>query len=76
VPTGDALENVLLYHVVSGAIGSGNLSAGEVETLSEQSVMIALDDGVTVNSATVTTANILTRNGIIHVIDEVLIPTE
>jgi transforming growth factor-beta-induced protein len=76
VPTGDALESVLLYHVVSGAIGSGNLRAGEVETLSERSVTIALDDGVTVNDATVTTANILTRNGIIHVIDKVLIPTE
>jgi transforming growth factor-beta-induced protein len=74
VPTGDALENVLLYHVVSGAIGSGDLTAGNVETLSGQNVAVSVDGGVTVNDANVTTANILTRNGVIHVIDKVLNP--
>jgi uncharacterized surface protein with fasciclin (FAS1) repeats len=74
VPTGDALGDVLLYHVVDGAIGSGDLSAGEAEMLSGGSVTVTLDDGVTINDARVTTANILTRNGVIHVIDQVLIP--
>jgi transforming growth factor-beta-induced protein len=74
LPSGDALADVLLYHVVDGAIGSGDLSAGRVTMLSGGPVTIALEDGVRVNDATVTTADILTRNGIIHVIDRVLLP--
>jgi transforming growth factor-beta-induced protein len=75
VPTGDALKNVLLYHVVEGAIGSGDLTAGAVPTLStNNSLTIDLTGGVKVNDATVTTANILTKNGIIHVVDKVLVP--
>jgi transforming growth factor-beta-induced protein len=74
VPTGDALVDVLTYHVVDGAIGSGDLVAGDVEMLNGDSVSIDLMDGVMVNDSSVTTANILTRNGIIHDIDAVLIP--
>jgi transforming growth factor-beta-induced protein len=74
-PTGDALKNVLLYHVVSGAVGSGDLTAGMVPTLLEtKSLTIALTGGVTVNNAKVTTANIITKNGVIHVVDTVLVP--
>ncbi|HET8935783.1 MAG TPA: fasciclin domain-containing protein [Polyangiales bacterium] len=74
-PSGDALENVLLYHVVEGAVGSGNLVAGAVPSLlKDKSLTIDLSNGVKVNDATVTTANILTKNGIIHVIDKVLVP--
>ncbi|MET0390000.1 MAG: fasciclin domain-containing protein [Polyangiales bacterium] len=74
-PTGDALKNVLLYHVVNGAVGSGDLKAGSTATLlSGENVTIDLASGVKVNDATVTTANILTKNGIIHVIDKVLVP--
>jgi transforming growth factor-beta-induced protein len=74
-PTGDALKNVLLYHVVEGAIGSGNLVAGQVPTLlTDKSLTIDLTGGVKVNDASVTTANILTKNGIIHVVDKVLVP--
>jgi uncharacterized surface protein with fasciclin (FAS1) repeats len=75
VPTGDDLKNVLLYHVVEGAIGSGDLTAGDVPTLLEnESVTIDLTDGAMVNDAKVTTANIITKNGVIHVIDTVLVP--
>jgi transforming growth factor-beta-induced protein len=74
VPTGDALENVLLGHVISGAVGSGNLTAGDVEMLSGNSVMVATQGGVTVGGASVTMANILASNGVIHVIDAVLVP--
>jgi transforming growth factor-beta-induced protein len=75
VPTGDALKNVLLYHVVSGAVGSGDLVAGKVPTLLEtKTVDVALTGGVTVNGAKVTTANIITKNGVIHVVDTVLVP--
>ena len=75
VPSGDALKNVLLYHVVEGAIGSGNLKAGMVPTLlKDKSLTIDLSSGVKVSSSAVTKANILTKNGIIHVVDNVLVP--
>lgn len=75
VPSGDALKNVLLYHVVEGAVGSGNLVAGAVPTLlMSKSLTVDLSSGVKINDATVTKANILTKNGIIHVIDKVLVP--
>lgn len=75
VPTSDALKNVLLYHVVDGAVGSGDLKAGAVPTLLEgKDVTVALDSGVTVNMASVTSANLITKNGVIHVIDKVLVP--
>jgi transforming growth factor-beta-induced protein len=74
-PTGDALKNVLLYHVANGAVGSGDLKAGPVPTLlTDKTLTIDLTAGVKVNDATVTTANILTKNGIIHVVDKVLVP--
>ena len=75
VPTGGALKNVLLYHVVEGAVGSGDLKAGAVPTLLEdESVTIDLDDGVKVNDSNVTSANIIAKNGVIHVVDTVLVP--
>jgi|GEM_PF-419598 len=74
-PTGDALKNVLLYHVANGAVGSGDLVAGPVPTLlTDKNLTIDLTGGVKVNDATVTKANILTKNGIIHVVDKVLVP--
>jgi uncharacterized surface protein with fasciclin (FAS1) repeats len=75
VPSGDALKDVLLYHVVSGAIGSGDLTAGDVSTLLEgKDLTVALSGGVTINGANVTTANIIAKNGVIHVVDTVLVP--
>jgi len=75
VPTGDALKNVLLYHVVAGAVGSGDLVAGPVPTqLTGKSVTVSLTGGVKVNDSKVTSANILAKNGVIHVVDTVLVP--
>jgi transforming growth factor-beta-induced protein len=75
VPTGDALKNVLLYHVVKGAVGSGDLVAGKVETLlTGKSLTVDLTGGAKIDDAKVTMANIMTKNGVIHVIDKVLIP--
>ena len=75
VPTGDALKNVLLYHVVAGAVGSGDLKAGPVPTqLAGKSVTVSLTGGVKINDSTVTAANILAKNGVIHVVDTVLVP--
>lgn len=75
VPSGDALRDVLLYHVVPGAVGSGDLVAGSVPTLlAGESLSVSLTGGVKVGAASVTQANIITKNGVIHVIDSVLVP--
>ncbi|MFM2419597.1 MAG: hypothetical protein RL385_4320 [Pseudomonadota bacterium] len=76
VPTGDALKNVLLYHVVPGSVLSTDLKAGSVATaLSGQSLTIALPaSGPTVNGAKVGPADLVVKNGVIHVVDTVLVP--
>ena len=72
----EALANVLTYHVVDGDVASTDLSDGmEVEALNGDTLTITIDgDTVKVNDATVTTADIETSNGVIHVIDTVLLP--
>lgn len=73
----DLLAEVLQYHVVSGKVMSTDLSDGDVETLlSGKSINVSIVDGVvTLNgSATVTNADIEASNGVVHIIDEVLIP--
>ncbi len=73
-----ALTDVLTYHVVPGKVMSTDLSDGmTVETVNGQTLTIKVaDDGsVMVNDATVVTADIETANGVIHVIDTVLVPT-
>jgi len=77
VPTGQALKDVLLYHVVAGAVGSGDLKAGAVPTqLAGKSVTVGLTGGVKINASSVVTANIIAKNGVIHVIDTVLTPPQ
>ncbi len=70
------LADILLYHVVAGAVFSGDLTDGmEVETLQGQTVTITIDDeGVFVNDAQVVIPDIECSNGVIHAIDAVLLP--
>jgi len=69
------LTSVLLYHVVAGKVMSTDLSDGEVMTLEGTNVTIIIDDtNVTVNTASVTIADIDCKNGVIHVIDAVMLP--
>jgi uncharacterized surface protein with fasciclin (FAS1) repeats len=69
------LQDILLYHVVSGQIFSGDLVDGATpETLQGQTVTVDLTSGVMINDANVTIADIITKNGVIHVIDAVLLP--
>ena len=70
----DQLQDILKYHVVDGTLPSSSLSNGPVETLNGKSVSISTDEGVKVNDATVITADVLASNGVVHVIDEVLLP--
>jgi uncharacterized surface protein with fasciclin (FAS1) repeats len=71
----DQLVNILKYHLVAGSVLSSSLESGDVQTLSGDSVTIEVSDsGVTVNDATVTTADVIASNGVVHVIDKVLLP--
>ncbi len=69
------LTNVLLYHVVSGNVMSTELANGMVPTLNTAEVEVNIDNGVTLNKNTnVVLADVQTANGVIHVIDRVLLP--
>ncbi|MCQ3931303.1 MAG: hypothetical protein DPW16_12675 [Chloroflexi bacterium] len=70
------LSGLLLYHVVPGNITSADLAAGELTTVNGAPLTIAVDgDTVTINGMyTVTTADILAGNGVVHIIDGVLVP--
>jgi len=73
----EKLTNILTYHVVSGAWKAENLREGEqmVKTLQGSEIKITKKDGkVWVNNAMVETANVLSSNGVTHVIDTVLLP--
>jgi len=72
------LTRILQYHVVSPAMGSSEIVSGDVTTASGDTVAVVVgEDGtVTVNGANVLQANIRTTNGIIHVIDAVLLPPD
>lgn len=70
------LAKVLLYHVVSGKVMSTDLSDGlEAPTLNGESVVFDLSSGAKVNQSNVVSADIEAGNGVIHVIDAVLVPT-
>lgn len=67
------LSDILLYHVASGELLSGDLTNGSLTMLNSGSVVIDLSSGVMVNSSTVTAPNLTSDNGVVHVIDQVLI---
>lgn len=73
------LTSILTYHVVPGKIMAGDITAGttEVESLQGSSLTVEKSpNGVSVNGANVTTADIKTSNGVIHVIDAVVLPQQ
>jgi uncharacterized surface protein with fasciclin (FAS1) repeats len=71
----EKLKAILLYHVVAGKVLSTDLKAGSVKTLNGEDVTIDLSGGAPkVNDATVIKADIPASNGVIHVIDTVLLP--
>ena len=81
MPSGDALAEVLTYHVVPGMVGSGDLSDGmEVTTVQGQTFTVNIgDSGVTItdaagNTVSVTVTDVPATNGVIHLIDGVLLP--
>jgi uncharacterized surface protein with fasciclin (FAS1) repeats len=71
----DQLVQLLTYHVVDGAVRSTDLSSGEVSTLSGAPITVTVgDEMVMINQANVLMADIEASNGVIHVIDSVLLP--
>ena len=71
------LAEVLTYHVVSGKVMSTDLSDGmEAATLKGDKIKVDLKDGVKINMSTVTTADVPATNGVIHIIDTVLVPAD
>lgn len=72
--TAEQLAPILTYHVVSGKVMSTDLSNTSVATLNGKMIKIDLTDGVKINDSNVTAADIKGKNGVIHVIDKVLIP--
>ena len=69
------LTAVLTYHVVSGKVMAKDVKAGPVKTVEGRSFTVKVDAGkVMVDKATVTKTDIVTDNGVIHVVDTVLIP--
>ena len=72
IPT---LTKILTYHVVAGKVMSTDLSDGMMAATVEGSeIKVGTMGGVMINESTVTTADIETSNGVIHVIDTVLMP--
>ena len=74
----DKLTAVLTYHVVSGKVMAADvMKVDSAKTLQGESVMVKADSmGVMINDAKVVKADVKASNGVIHVIDTVLLPKE
>lgn len=71
----EILKNVLLLHVIDGEIDSSMVSSGFVTTLSGIDIeAVVSDSGISFNDSSVIQADVVADNGIIHVIDGVLLP--
>ena len=72
----DQLVAILTYHVVPGAVTSDQLADQRLSVATVNGANVHIDgrNGVKVENATVTTADIIASNGVIHVIDSVLLP--
>lgn len=73
----EKLRSVLLYHVVPGRVTAADV-AGLQSATTVQGASLTIDtaDGVKINDARVTQADVMASNGVIHVIDTVLLPPE
>jgi len=73
----EQLVAILTYHVVAGKVMSTDLVDDmKAATVQGSEITIDLDDGVMINDATVVSADIETSNGVIHVIDSVILPAD
>jgi len=72
----DVLVKILTYHVVSGAVLAADVTAGEVASVEGQNITVTTEGGVMVNNANVVATDIIASNGVIHVIDAVILPPD
>lgn len=72
----EALKNILLYHVVSGEVKAEDVvELSEATTVQGQSVSVVVSQsGVQINDANVIQTDIMAKNGVVHLIDKVLLP--
>jgi uncharacterized surface protein with fasciclin (FAS1) repeats len=71
----EKLVAVLTYHVVPAKVMAADVATGAVATVNGKELQITKSDsGVKVNDATVTATDIVSSNGVIHVIDQVVLP--
>ncbi|WP_310385290.1 fasciclin domain-containing protein [Roseateles sp.] len=68
------LTAVLTYHVVPGKVMAKDVKAGKVKTVQGSELTISTSGGVMVDKAKVTATDIVADNGVIHVIDSVIMP--
>ncbi len=68
------LTAVLTYHVVAGKVLAADVKAGKVKTVQGSEITVTTSGGVKVDGANVTATDIIADNGVIHVIDSVIIP--
>lgn len=68
------LTAVLTYHVVAGKVMAKDVKAGKVKTVQGSELIVATAGGVMVDGAKVTATDIVADNGVIHVIDSVVLP--
>jgi uncharacterized surface protein with fasciclin (FAS1) repeats len=68
------LASILTYHVVSGKVMAKDVKAGDVKTVQGSMITLKTDGGVMVNNAKVIATDVMADNGVIHVIDTVILP--
>jgi uncharacterized surface protein with fasciclin (FAS1) repeats len=68
------LTAVLTYHVVPGKVMAADVKAGKVKTVQGSELTVSTTGGVMVDKAKVTKTDIVADNGVIHVIDSVILP--
>ncbi|WP_225913717.1 fasciclin domain-containing protein [Leptolyngbya ohadii] len=73
----EQLRQVLSYHIVEGSLPSTQLQTGAVDTVAGQPLNVQIDQAaqqVRVNDASVTQPNLQANNGVVHVVDRVILP--
>ena len=68
------LAELLRYHIMQGAVMAKDVKAGKARMASGKEALVGSTGGVTIDNATVVKADIVASNGVIHVIDRVLMP--
>ena len=70
------MVSILTYHVITGAVKSGDIDGKKiaVKTLQGQDIKVNATEAVMINDAKVAMADIVASNGVIHVIDKVILP--